>query len=166
MNARRNTIVIGMGNPVLCDDSVGLKIARSLEKALLGVEGVAVTELCAGGVRLMEAMVGYDRAIIIDATLSQNGEPGTVYSLNVDGASLTHNTCSTHDASLAMSMDLGKMAGLHLPEDIRIWAIEAGDVKTFSETLTDGVAAAVPVLTARVIQDVMQEEALCSERRT
>jgi hydrogenase maturation protease len=158
------TIIIGMGNPVLCDDSVGLKIAGRLRDELLELNGVAVTELYSGGINLMEAMIGYDRAIVIDA-IQSGDKPGTIRRMAIDDVQQTRNTCSTHDASLAVSLDLGKIAGLPLPQDIGIWAVEAQDVETFSEHLTEDVERAVPVVAEKIIQDLRQNNGLSSRRR-
>jgi hydrogenase maturation protease len=146
------TIIIGIGNPVLTDDSVGLQVVRELNTLLSSHRDVTTRELCAGGLRLVEAMAGYERAIIIDAIVSEEGQPGSVCVLEPSDVKASKNTCSTHDASLNEALELGKMAGLALPEEIRIWAIEAGDVETFSESLTEQVQHAVP----KVVESVMQ----------
>jgi hydrogenase maturation protease len=145
------TIIIGVGNPVLSDDSVGLHVVRSLKTMLPVAADVNTRELCAGGIRLMEAMAGYDHAIIIDAIVTDKGKPGSVYELDPGNVLQSKNTCSTHDGSLAEALELGRMVGLALPHEIRIWAIEADDVTTFSETLTASVRGAVPA----VIEGVM-----------
>ena len=62
-------IVIGLGNPILTDDGVGVKVAYEVEKAL-GANipiNLTITEASVGGLRLMELLVGYDRVILIDA---------------------------------------------------------------------------------------------------
>ena len=61
------SLVIGLGNPLVTDDSVGLRVAAELRDRLAGRADVEVTEDYWGGLRLMEQMVGYDRAIVIDA---------------------------------------------------------------------------------------------------
>ncbi len=146
------TIIIGIGNPVLTDDSVGIKVVRSLERRLHAKEGVVIRELCAGGIRLMEEMSGFKKAIIIDAIVTDSGEPGSVSIMEPSDLLNTRNTWSTHDASLAEALELGKTLGLQLPEDVKIWAIEAGDVETFSESLTEQVQGAVPL----VVEDVIR----------
>jgi hydrogenase maturation protease len=145
------TIVIGIGNPVLHDDSVGLKVAGLLREELRDSRHVAVTELHAGGIRLMEAMAGYDRAILVDAIQTEGGKPGSIYALEPADLARTRNIHSTHDGSLAVALELGRVAGIRLPSEIRIWAVEAGDVESFSESLTEEVARAVP----RVVESVI-----------
>ncbi|HYA63261.1 MAG TPA: hydrogenase maturation protease [Candidatus Sulfotelmatobacter sp.] len=146
------TIIIGIGNPLLTDDSVGIKVVRSLGKWARAKKDVVAREFCAGGIRLMEELIGYKKAVIIDAMVTRGGEPGAVSTLQLSELMKTRNTYSTHDASLAEALELGKLLGLQLPDDIKIWAIEAGDVGTYSEGLTKKVQAAVP----RVVQDVIR----------
>ena len=66
------TLIVGLGNPILTDDGVGVKVAYAVEEALSPniPENLTVTEASVGGLRLMELMVGYDRVILIDAIMS------------------------------------------------------------------------------------------------
>jgi len=146
------TIIIGIGNPVLTDDSVGIKVVRALAERLPAQKDTVIRELSAGGLRLMEALEGFERAIIIDAIVTEGGEAGSVYRLTPSGLMQTRNTCSTHDANFVDALELGRSLGLLLPREIGIWAIEAGDVRTFSEELTGPVRAAVP----RVVEAVVR----------
>jgi hydrogenase maturation protease len=151
------TIIIGIGNPVLTDDSVGLKIVQHIAELLPPTSGIAVRKLHVGGIGLMEAMAGYDRAILVDAICTPGGVPGTVYSPTVDDLFHTRNTCSTHDANLDVALELGRLAGLHLPSRIRIWAVEAGDVTSFGERLTEAVQPAVPLVVEHILHDLGDE---------
>ena len=160
------TIIIGIGNPVLTDDSVGLKIADGLRDRLRGQPGVVVTQLCCGGINLMEAMVGHERAIIIDAMTGGGGKAGTVYAFGPAGLSRTRNTWSSHDATLSVAMELGEAVGLRLPADVRIWAVEANDVWTFSEDLTAEVQRAVPLVVEDVVRSLEPSPHRLSGRTT
>ncbi len=146
------TVVIGIGNPVLTDDGIGLHVVRWIAERLPDMPGIQIRELYSGGIRLMEAMAGFDRAVIVDAILTEGGRPGTVYSPAANDLFQTRNAHSTHDGSLATALELGRLAGLRLPGEIRIWAIEARDVTNFSERLTSDVERAIPV----VVDDVMR----------
>ena len=61
-----STLVLGMGNPILSDDGVGLLVARRLAEMPLP-DGVEVLESEVGGLRLLELVRGFTRSIIIDA---------------------------------------------------------------------------------------------------
>jgi hydrogenase maturation protease len=125
---------------------------------------VKTSELCAGGIRLMEAMAGFDRAIIIDAIVTESGKPGSFYELDPGDVLQSKNTCSTHDGSLAEALELGRMVGLAMPQTIRIWAIEADDVTTFSETLTERVRSAVPAVLEGVMRRLELDRNLANPR--
>lgn len=75
-----STLIIGLGNPLVTDDSVGLRVAAELRTRLAGRADVEVAEDYWGGLRLMEQMVGYDRAIVVDAICS-GAPPGTIHHL-------------------------------------------------------------------------------------
>ena len=143
--------IIGLGNPLVTDDSVGLRVATVLREQLTGRLDVEVTEDYWGGLRLMEQMVGYDCAIVIDAICS-GAPPGTIHHL-APGDVPTQRSASSHDMTLPTALALGRQAGLRLPEDggIVLVGIEADDILNFGETCTPAVAAAVP----RAVADVL-----------
>ncbi|MGA3024521.1 MAG: hydrogenase maturation protease [Bryobacteraceae bacterium] len=147
------TVIIGLGNPVLSDDGVGLRIAAELRRRLAGWSGVTTVELYSGGLWLMEAMAGYERAILIDAIVS-GGAAGATYKLGIGDLPQTRTADSSHDASLPLAIELGRVAGLQLPADIQVWAVEAADVETFSERLTPEVERAVPRVVEQVLRDL------------
>jgi hydrogenase maturation protease len=149
-----STIIIGLGNPILSDDSLGMHAVRELSARLQGREDVVVCELYSGGLDLMEAMVGYDRAVIIDAAHTGQMEPGTVFPTSPAGLMQSRNVCSNHSASIEIALELGLAAGLPLPHDIRIWAVEADNVETFGECLTHLVQQALPLLISNVLHDI------------
>ncbi len=151
---KSKTIIIGLGNPIVSDDSVGIRVSRELRERLNGHDGIDIAEAYAGGIRLMDVMVGYEKAIIVDAMVTGNGRPGTIHSLSLSDLISTRNIVSTHDTNLSTALEMGKMLGLHLPHEIEIWGIEAMDVETFSEELTEDVAKAVPVVVQRIVDDL------------
>ena len=108
-----------------------------------GQSQVEVIEMYAGGIRLMDAMEGYDRAVIVDALVTGVERPGTVRRLSLSDLVTTRNTLSVHDMDLPMALEMGRMLGVPLPSEIVIWGIEAKDVENFGEELTEEVEASV-----------------------
>lgn len=152
------TLVLGLGNPVLSDDGAGLHVARALRRRLRGRRNVVVEESCRGGLYLMEQMVDFDRAIIVDAILT-GAPPGTLHRLTP--ASIpTQHSASGHDANLPTALALGRQTGAHLPadEEILLVGIEAADTETFNETCTPPVEAAIPHAVEVVLQAALDNE--------
>ena len=148
------TVIIGMGNPQLSDDGVGLAVAVAVAERLKNVMKLTVTELNTGGIRLMEAMAGFKRAVVVDAMLS-GATPGTVQRFDPKDFVTTKNTFSSHDTDFATAYELGMMAGVSLPEQLSFWGIEAREFDLFGERFTAEVAAAVPVAVERIIAQLI-----------
>jgi len=146
------TLILGLGNPILGDDAVGVLAARQLAARLQGRPGVEVDEDYHGGLRLMERLAGYDRAILIDAICTGVHPPGTLLRLGPDEMPTQH-TASAHDVNLPTALRLAAAMGLGAPQDIAIFAVEAENVLEFDEQCTPAVAAALP----RVVEAVLAE---------
>jgi len=146
------TLVLGLGNPLVIDDRVGLLVAAELKRLLADRPDTEVAEDYWGGLRLMERMIGYDRAVIIDA-ICTGAEPGTVHHLS-PSAIPTQRSASAHDVNLPTALAFGRNTGAHLPrdEEILLIGIEAEDILTFAERCTPAVEAAV----SRAVDDVLK----------
>lgn len=147
------TVIIGMGNRLLSDDGVGFAVAAAVAKRLKGRVPLTVTELQTGGIRLMEAMAGFRRAVVVDAMLS-GAPPGTLQRFNPLDFVTTKNTFSSHDTDFTTAFNLGRMVGVPLPEQVSFWGIEAREFDLFGEQLTAEVALAVPVAAERIIAEI------------
>ena len=147
------TLVIGLGNPILTDDGVGIYAARMVREALPTDTEVDVIEVSVGGLTLMEAMVGYDKVILIDALWMPGGQVGEVIQFDAGDLPDTLNTASAHDVDLPTALQVGQRLGAPLPdlEHIQIVAVQIQDVLTFGESPTPPVVAAIPEAVAQVM---------------
>jgi len=120
------TMVIGLGNPILGDDDEGWVVAQEISKLELSRSSSIVVEcLSVCGLILMERLVGYHRAILVDALQTGLHLPGTVIQLQL--ADLPEQTSShmvsAHDASLKTALTHGHEMGVQLPEQIIVVGI-------------------------------------------
>ncbi len=135
MNKNTNTVlVLGLGNPVLSDDSVGLRVVEALRKR--GLEGVDARE-CFSELDILEGLTSYSHIIFVDAVES-GGEPGTVYEASL---SEVEPRLSTHNFDLNLIKHLESMED-DGPE-VTVLAVEAGDIQTISEKCTPEVEEAI-----------------------
>jgi hydrogenase maturation protease len=146
-----------MGNPLLSDDGVGISVAHAVADRLKFRMNLTVTELHTGGIRLMEAMAGFKRAVVVDAMLS-GATPGTIQRFNPKDFVTTKNTFSSHDTDFATAYDLGRMVGVPLPGQVSFWGIEAREFDLFGERFTDEVSAAVPGAVDLIVEEIIQWE--------
>jgi hydrogenase maturation protease len=162
------TILIGLGNPILGDDAVGWNVVEQVEQQLQQlrheIQGTLDIEyLSIGGLGLMEHLVGYDRAIIVDAIFSGKAAPGTISTQMLEEIfdATSGHTISVHDTSLQDAINLAQKIGVHMPKKLIVLGIETDSIDNFSETLTAHVEAAIPramdivirLLTKRESQD-------------
>lgn len=145
MTMRASTLVVGLGNPILGDDGVGWRVAQDVQ-ARLTAPDVDIACLALGGVALMERLVGYQRAIIIDA-MTTGATIGTVLCAPLDELPnpAAGHTASSHDTSLATALCLGRKLGVQLPDEVWVVAVEAERLHEFSDGLSPAVADAMPV---------------------
>jgi hydrogenase maturation protease len=152
---RPNIIVLGLGNPILGDDGVGIHVVRAAAARYAPAKDVTFTEASIGGVRLLDALAGYERVILVDAIQTRGGRPGDVYRLTASDLPASLHSGSTHDLSLPAALDLGRRLGMALPADpnLTLLAVEVEDVLTFDERCTPIVALAIP----RAVEAVLAE---------
>ena len=139
-----STLVLGMGNPILSDDGVGLLVAERLRGTSLP-HGVEVLQSEVGGLRLLELVRGFTRVIIIDALKSSDEvarQPGEIVRYEAKDFKGGHRYGSAHSIGLGTVLELGDRLGYDMPADVTVFAIEAVDVETFGEELSPPVAAA------------------------
>jgi len=151
-----STLVLGMGNPILSDDGVGLLVADRLREGPLP-DSVEVVQSEVGGLRLLELVRGFTRVIIIDALQSpaESGRhPGEVYRYEAKDFKGGHRYGSAHSIGLDTALEIGHRLGYDMPEEVTVFAIEAEDVETFGEELSPPVAAAAERVFALVREEV------------
>lgn len=134
------TLLLGMGNAILCDDAVGIRLAKHLGNRLAHAPNLSVVEECSvGGLNILEVVSGYDRLIILDSIKTSEGKPGNWYRFSGESLRETMHLDSVHDANMATALALGRKLGLKLPEDrdIHIFAVEVENNITFSEQMSE-----------------------------
>ena len=147
------TLILGIGNPILKDDGVGPRIVEDLRQHIIDPD-VTLQETSLSGVNLMEMLIGFDRAIIIDA-IQSGGKPGQIYRLTTQDFGVPQKDAfSEHNMSLFQSIELGKRLALHMPSQIVIIAVEAENVTDFEERLTLEVEKAIPGVVDQVLEEL------------
>jgi len=152
------TIILGLGNPLLSDDGVGWRVAEQVQ-ARIADPNIEIDFHSGGGLSLMERLIGYERAIIVDALNTGRQPQGTVSSFRLEDLpnDAQSHLASAHETTLQTALQVGRTMGAALPHDILIIAIEAQNVYDFSEELSPAVASAVPPAVELVIRHLTKE---------
>ena len=146
-------LVLGVGNPILSDDGVGIHVARELKKRQ--ILGVDVEELAASGLELLDVVRGYDKVIIIDAIQTTKGKPGELHILEEKDFEKSIHGSSPHGINIATALALGrKLVPAEMPKEVVFFAVEAEDLVNVSERLTLKVAKALPGIVEKVRKEL------------
>ncbi|HMA62279.1 MAG TPA: hydrogenase maturation protease [bacterium] len=144
------TLVLGLGNPILSDDGIGIKAARAIKKRVKDIE---VVEASAAGFRIVDQILGFDKLILIDAIQTKNWQTGTIHKLKPENFKNTKHSSSTHDISFFQALDIYRENGEAVPADIEIYVVEVEQTDVFSEKLTAEVEKALPEVVNKIIKD-------------
>lgn len=154
------TLVIGLGNPILGDDGVGWKVVEAISNQQSTISiGIETDCLSIGGLSLMERLVGYERAVIVDAIQTGQNPIGTVRRFRLEELPPrgSGHTASTHDTDLLSALQVGRSLGVILPAEILVVGIEAKNVYDFTEEMTPAVVTAIPQAIQMVL-DILEEK--------
>jgi len=146
-------LVLGIGNPILSDDGVGIRVAHEVGENLNDPQ-VAVSETSAAGLSLLDSMLGYDKVIIIDAIQTKEGKAGQIYRMKPEDFSSAKRLSSPHQINLVTALELGRMLNLAMPREISVFAVEAEDIDIFSEKCTPEVEKAIPEVAKMVLENL------------
>jgi len=146
-------LLLGIGNPLLTDDGIGIVAARDIsEKKLTGVD---FEEATASGIEVMEMMLDYEKVVVVDAIRWPDHEPGEVMRLEEKDFSHTVHGSSPHGVNISTAIALGRQTSPdRMPKEIVFYAMQAEDVSTFSEKMTKKVEENLPKLIALVIEEI------------
>jgi len=148
-------LILGIGNPILTDDGVGIVVARRVHLQLQKDPDVAVEEACMGGMAMVEMMMGYDTTIVVDAVLTGKDPVGTIRRMTPSDFSETVHASTPHDMGFLQAIEvIQRTFPDELPGSIVIYSIEVDNITDFSEALTPDVERAVPKAVEMVLNEV------------
>ena len=153
------TLLLGMGNPILRDDAIGIRLALIFQQHLAEVPGLEVIADCSlGGLNLLHLLEGFDRLIVIDSIQTREGTPGVWHQFSALKLRPTRNLGSIHDANFSTVLELGRRLGMNLPEDgeIHIFAVEILDNRTFSECMSAPMEGCLPRLAEQILARIRE----------
>lgn len=141
-------VVVGIGNPIFGDDAVGLEVAKKLR----GRVKADVKEAMAGGFGLLEMILGYEKAVLVDAILTEEKEKVGRVTKFVLKPSSTGSLKTPHALSLLDAMFIAKEAGIReVPKKVVVVGIYIDEV-SFKDEMSENVKMAIPVA-VKVVED-------------
>jgi hydrogenase maturation protease len=148
------TLVLGIGNLLLCDEGIGVHVARALVNEELP-EGIEVLEVGTAILDALPAIASAQRIIVVDA-VKADGPPGTIYRMPFDAFAPSPVIASMHGFDLSRVLAL---AGRTDHPEIMVIGVEPA-VVDWSMDLSSAVAEALPIVIEAVRQEILRGNAV------
>jgi hydrogenase maturation protease len=147
------TLVLGVGNPILQDDGVGLHVIDELRRQLHD-SNVVIDTAFTGGLNLLDLIRGYDNVIMVDAIKQEDSRAGEVKRFVLNDQPTVHSS-NPHDVSLSQALHLAQQLGdLSLPKNIVVIGIVVKNTLDFGESLSNEVQRAIPTAVHMVLSEL------------
>jgi len=145
-------LVLGIGNLVMGDDGVGVRVIQKLQRDYHPHPDVAVMDGGTLGLDLLPRLEGIERLIVVDAL--ETGEPaGTLVRLTGSQIPLALETrVSAHQMGLRDLLAVARLMG-HAPGEMVLLGVQPGS-SGMGYGLTPAVEAQVDVLLEGVLREL------------
>lgn len=158
-------LLLGLGNDILSDDAIGLRVVREVRRRVDGTAGVEVVETEEMGLALLDFIIGYRDVVIVDAAQTGKAEPGFVHELGVSDLKCLR-AGAPHSLGLGEAIGLGRALGMHVPQRVKILAVEVEDAGTLGTQLTLPLQAAFPQIVGQVLEKLLEIGGQGCDQRT
>ncbi len=146
------TLIFGIGNTLISDDGIGIKVAEEIEKRLNGNDDIEIRYGSIAGLSILDEIDGYNDLVLIDSIKTENGEPGQLYKLDVKDFNTTSHLSHSHGIDFFTAIEVGKKFGYQIPEKITVYAIEIADNLTIEEKISPEVCKNIPHIVETIIE--------------
>ena len=145
-------LVLGIGNLVMSDDGVGVKVVQRLQREYRFAENVEIMDGGTLGLDLLPKLEGIERLIVVDA-VETGHEPGTCIRLVGEELPIALETkVSPHQMGLKDLLSVAELLG-HAPREMVLIGVQPGSIEMDTE-LTAAVEAKVNELISMVLDQL------------
>ncbi len=143
-----NTLILGMGNLLLCDEGVGVHVARALAQRDLPPD-VAVVEAGTAFLDVLPDIEKADRILLIDA-MEGGGAPGSVYRVPFDQCLHPEMLASLHGFDLSRVLF---MAGSDRAPEVTVFGVEPARIEWGTE-LSPVIQQVLPAVEKAILNEL------------
>jgi hydrogenase maturation protease len=146
------TLVLGIGNTVMSDDGVGVKVVQRIQREYRLPAYVDIVDGGTLGLDLLPMLEQVDILIVVDA-VETGHEPGTCVRLTGEELPIALETkVSPHQMGLKDLLAVARLLG-HFPGEMVLIGIQPGSIEMDTE-LTPEVESKMDVLVDNVLKEL------------
>ncbi|HHE54411.1 MAG TPA: hydrogenase maturation protease [Caldithrix abyssi] len=159
---QENSLVLGLGNPLLGDDRIGLQLVEDLAK-INSLAGLARFQCSVqAGLYLLDLLIGFQQVIFVDSLVHPQEEPGHVKCWQLPETASYIKGSSPHYIGVHSMLTIGKKLNLRLPEKLWLIGITIKDGLQISEHFSRSIRQKYPQILNQVQRQL--EEILLRKR--
>lgn len=152
MNTDR-IVVLGVGNILLKDEGVGVRVVEEFARRYNVPENVRLVDGGTQGLWLLPTLQEADHLIVIDAVLG-GGEPGTLYRLErKDLPRGLRVKQSAHDSDLVEALNLCSLLEQE-PKTVVVIGVQPEDITPYGTELTPTILGKLDELVGKVAEEL------------
>ncbi len=154
---QRDTLILGVGNPLMGDDALGILVIEQLRGRTDLPPQVDVIDGGTEGIGLVPVLQEYRRAILVDAVLMDE-PPGTIRRFTWQELRLTagKTPLSLHYSGLSDALLLAEALN-SLPAEVVIYGVQPHN-KEWDQPISVPVQRALPVLIDALMHEVRSDD--------
>jgi len=144
--------VLGIGNLIMTDDGVGVRVVQSLSEGYVFPSEVTILDGGTLGLDLLTHLEGVERLLIIDA-METGGPPGTIVRMTGEEIPMVFETkLSPHQMGLKDLLAVSVLRGITPPEMVLL-GIQPGNIE-LGVDLTPPVEAQLDTLVDMALREL------------
>ncbi len=152
------SLIIGLGNPIVGDDALGIRVMESIRDNLPNLDKTDIlADVSIAGIGLVELFRGYDQVILVDSIQTGQYSNGTVVSLNKEDFSLASHTSGYHNMDIFTALEFSSRMYNDIPTSIKIIGIEIVNPMEFSDELSLEIQNKFEKIVNQVYQIIINE---------
>lgn len=138
----KRVLVMGIGNPLVKDEGVGVRVIEEMMATLRFPEGVTLMDAGTMGMGILNLFQECDYMLVIDAVDGTGQPPGTVVRLTPEEIAPNQVLHSLHDMRFVDVLQAAELIGCRPATDCV--GIQVADMDGIAIGLTPDVEAAIP----------------------
>lgn len=160
--AEERITVMGIGNPLMRDEGVGIRVIETLMSTLEFPPNVTLVDAGTMGMTILNLFQECDYMLVVDAIDGSGEEPGTILRLSPEDIAPNQVMHSLHDVRLIDVLQSAMLMGVE--PTVECVGIQIEDMNQLMIGLTPAVEAAVPDAVAAVLTVLAERGVTAVER--
>jgi hydrogenase maturation protease len=147
----KRILILGLGNILLGDEGVGVRIAQQLASQSLPDE-IEVIDGGTAGYELLNLLEGRDKVIIVDAVKTED-KPGSVYKMDL--SVLQEDTpmqLSLHQIGLKNVIEMASLMDIN--PKVTLVGVVPKDYQNYKIGLSPEIVKVIPLAIKTILQDI------------